>query len=162
MGYVKLSDFLVLHDVLFVPPFPSNLPSFSAFTLSHNCTINFLFDSCVIQDLTLGLMIRKGRRQENLYFLELGIAHCNLISSSSVMRKSDIWHFRLGHPSAVKIQLLHNELQIPSSLSTLSSHYQIFHLAKQRRIPFISNNHMSTNPLELVHIDVWGPYHVST
>ena len=148
--------------MLFIPLFTFNLLSFSALTLSHNCTINFLSDSCVIQDLTQGLMIGKGRRQGNLYFIELGIAHCNSISSSSVMSKSDIWHFRLGHPSVVKIQLLHNELQIPSSLSILSSHCQICHLTKQRRLPFISNNHMSTNPFELVHIDVWGPFHVST
>ena len=78
------------------------------------------------------------------------------------MSKSDILNFRLGHPSTVKIQLLHNELQIPSSLSTLSSLYRICHLAKQRRLPFISSNHMSSHPFDLVHIDIWGPFHVST
>ena len=100
------------------------------------------------------LDVGKSRRQENLYFLELGIACCDSISSSCVMSKSDIWNFRLGHPSAVKIKLLHNELQIPSSLSTLSSHCGIYHLAKYRRLPFIFNNYMSANPFELVHIDV--------
>ena len=79
-----MSNFLVLHDVLFVPLFTFNL-----LTISHNCIVNFLFDSCVIQDLTRGLMIGKDRRQGNLYFLELGIARCNSISSSSLMSKSD-------------------------------------------------------------------------
>ena len=149
-----MSSFLVLHDVLFVPLFSFNLLSISALTLSHNCTANFLSYSCIIQDLTQGWMIGKGRRQRNLYFLEFGIARCNSISSSSVMSKSDNCHFRLGHPSIVKIQLLQNQLQILSSISMLSSHCRICHLAKQRRLPFISNNHMSSNPFELVHIDV--------
>ena len=85
-----MSDFLVLHDVLFVPLFSFNLLSISALTLSHNCTANFLSDSCVIQDLTRGLMIEKGRRQRNLYFLELGIARCNSISLSYVTSKSNL------------------------------------------------------------------------
>ena len=58
--------------------------------------------------------------------------------------------------------MLHNELQIPDSLSHLSSHCRICHLAKQKRLPFISNNNLSAKPFDLIHIDVWGPYHVST
>ena len=78
------------------------------------------------------------------------------------MLKSDIWHFRLGHPSHVKIQILHNELHIPNSLSHLFSHCKICHMAKQKRLPFVSHNNMSTNPFDLVHIDIWGPFNVST
>lgn len=34
-------------------------------------------------------------------------------------------------------------------------------LAKQRRLPFISHNHLSSYPFDLVHCDIWGPYHVA-
>ena len=78
------------------------------------------------------------------------------------MLKSDIWHFRLGHPSHVKIQIIHNELHIPNSLSHLSSHCKICHMAKQKCLPFVSHNNMSANPFDIVHIDIWGPFNVST
>ena len=35
-------------------------------------------------------------------------------------------------------------------------------MAKQKRLPFISHNNMSTNPFDIVHIDIWGPFNVST
>ena len=35
-------------------------------------------------------------------------------------------------------------------------------LAKHKRLPFVSHNHMSHIPFDLVHCDIWGPYHVST
>ena len=107
-------------------------------------------------------MIGKGRRQNNLYFLELGTVECNSAFLCSVMSKTDVWHSCLGHPSSVKLQIFHNELHIPSSLSLLSSHCKIFHLAKQKRLPFVSHNNMSATPFDLVHLDIWGPFHVST
>lgn len=35
-------------------------------------------------------------------------------------------------------------------------------LAKQRRLSFECNNHLSINPFDLVHCDIWGPYHVES
>ena len=62
VGSVRLFDTLNLDNVLFVPMFTFNLLSISAHTLSHNCSVNFLSNSSVIQDLTRGLMIRKDKR----------------------------------------------------------------------------------------------------
>ena len=62
VGSVRLFDTLNLDNVLFVPMFTFNLLSISALTLSHNCSVNFLSNSSVIQDLTRGLMIRKDKR----------------------------------------------------------------------------------------------------
>lgn len=33
------------------------------------------------------------------------------------MTKCDLWHNHLGHPSAVKLRVLHNEMNLPHSLS---------------------------------------------
>ena len=59
---MKLSNTLNLDNVLFVPMFTFNLLSISALTLSRNCSVNFLSNSSVIQDLTRDLTIGKGRR----------------------------------------------------------------------------------------------------
>ena len=48
VGSVRLSDTLNLDNILFVPMFTFNLLSISALTLSHNCSVNFLSNSCVI------------------------------------------------------------------------------------------------------------------
>ena len=34
------------------------------------------------------------------------------------------------------------------------------HCSKQRRLSFTSNNHVAHSPFDLVHCDIWGPYHV--
>lgn len=36
------------------------------------------------------------------------------------------------------------------------------HLAKQKHLPFKSRNNICSTPFELVHIDTWGPFSVST
>ena len=35
-------------------------------------------------------------------------------------------------------------------------------LAKQKRLPFPHNNHLSPCAFDILHVDIWGPYHVST
>lgn len=35
-------------------------------------------------------------------------------------------------------------------------------LAKLRRLSFVSSNNMAGVPFDLIHYDVWGPYHVPT
>ena len=104
------------------------------------------------------MMIGKGRRQGNLYVMESTsfvpflfdiTANCNNLSLSQV----ELWHYRLGHSSHVKIQNLRNELQI-SSNSSFPSHCSICHLAKQCRLPFPSLNNLSAAPFDLIHCDV--------
>ena len=41
-------------------------------------------------------------------------------------------------------------------------HCNICHLAKQRRLPFISNNRFSDSPFDLIHIDTWNPFHTTS
>ena len=51
---------------------------------------------------------------------------------------------------------------IPGSISFSNDHCSIWPLAKQHRLPFISRNKLSVNAFDLVHIDIWGPFHVQT
>ena len=84
-------------------------------------------------------------------------ATCNNFSSSP----TELWHYRLGHPSYAKIHTLKDDLNI-SHISETPSHCSICHLAKQRRFPFMSSNNLSNSPFQLIHIDVWGPFHTIT
>ena len=35
-------------------------------------------------------------------------------------------------------------------------------MEKQKRLPFVSSNNLSPKSFDLIHIDIWGPFHVST
>ena len=34
-------------------------------------------------------------------------------------------------------------------------------LPKHKRLPFVSHNHLSKHPFDLIHCDIWGPFHVT-
>lgn len=84
------------------------------------------------------------------------------LSMNCNLSKQDMWHYRLRHPSLAKLKVLRDELKIPSSLSQLSSHRKICHLAKDIRLSFSSNNNMTLSPFDLIHINIWVPLYTET
>lgn len=38
----------------------------------------------------------------------------------------------------------------------------MYHLAKHHRLSFISNNSLFDKPFNLIHCDIWGPFHTLT
>ena len=105
----------------------------------------------------LGQMIGMGGRQGNLYVMDSTnllskvpkvLTSCNTISLSH----SELWHYRMGHPSYVKLQVLQNELQV-SNVSYHSPHCSICQ-AKQHHLPFVSSNTLFASPFDLIHYDI--------
>ena len=83
----------------------------------------------------------------------------NSICNSVSLSKKDLWHCRLGHPSFVKIHNLRNELNIKENFVLDDFHCSTCHFDKQRRLPFISSNNLCDKPFQLIHLDIWGPFH---
>ncbi|KAL5557118.1 hypothetical protein UlMin_039354 [Ulmus minor] len=112
-------------------------------------------------DLHHKKMIGKGEKFEGLYVLDAATlrsvftAYANNISAH-------VWHNRLGHLSFKRLDSLKNQLLYDNSEFNKTIPCYICPLAKQRRLSFTSNNHMSQFPFDLVHCDIWGPYHVSS
>ncbi|KAL4346996.1 hypothetical protein GQ457_17G018750 [Hibiscus cannabinus] len=81
--------------------------------------------------------------------------------STSSMNKTSIWHARLGHAS---LRVLHKTpfLQNISLNSDCVQSCSVCPLAKQSRLPFSLSTTSTSKPFELVHLDLWGPYRVST
>ena len=65
---------------------------------------------------------------------------------------SILWHFRLGHPSFNKLSSLQDVLPLFST--KCNDICTICPLAKQKGLPFPSNNNMCTEPFALIHVDV--------
>ena len=70
------------------------------------------------------------------------------------------WHNRLGHLYFNKLDRLKHLFQCRND--GVDSYCLICTLAKQKRLTFISHNHLSQCAFNLIHCDTWGPYHVLT
>ena len=190
-GTIKLSSRLTLIDVLYIPHFKFNLLSISALTWNTQMTVLFSSNACYIfpdnpfiklQECTHDYMIGKGNLHNNLYVLTAPAASETLLSTSHTESfdfyealsqqhththdlfnvTSEVWHQRLGHPSRQKIQVLSKLLKPLSVKHDHSDLCKICPLAKQKRISYPSNPHLSKEPFDLIHIDVWGPFQTPT
>nr|GMD52566.1 Integrase, catalytic core [Ipomoea batatas] len=154
---------LVLQNVFCVPAFHYNLISVSELIKTSKCKLLLYSDVCIIQYQDYGRMIGLASLQRGLYHLvkpdmsgidRIGHIEANACNSGS------IWHARLGHCSYEKLKQL--------SLSNLTlkmnktDDCDICHLAKQKRLPFNVSSRSSNDCFDLVHFDIWGPYHVHT
>jgi hypothetical protein len=169
IGTVQVTSSLFLTDVLCVPSFSFNLISISKLTNSPSRCVFFLSHFCFIQDLVAWRRIGLGRKRNGLYFLQVSTTATKPHSFPSVAVHTavnntptfDVWHHRLGHPSFSRLSLLKhviNDLVIPSA----NEHCKVCHISKQKRLPFTNFVHITAVPFELIHCDIWGPYHVPT
>lgn len=162
-GTVKLSDKLLLKNVLFIPSFHLNLLSVSSILQDYADSVNFFPSLCTIQEFTPGFMIGRGSLRIKLYWLDLLFSQSVRSSSSSqILNNTSLSHSRLGHPSFSKIQVLSEVISIPKAHLKDWSHCKTCHLAKQKRLAFPSHNNLAEKPFDLIHLDVWGPFSVTS
>lgn len=157
-GTVRISDDLILYDVLHVNTFKFNLLSVSSLLQKRDLSAHVYHDSCFIQDHIRDLTIGRGLLMHGLYILKPP-AHSLTNSFCGSMLDGSLWHRRLGHPSFAK---LHHIPGIPLSSKVNSTPCNVCPLAKQRSLPFVSNQKLSAKPFDLVHIDTWGPFSVKS
>ncbi|CAI7926540.1 unnamed protein product, partial [Closterium sp. NIES-54] len=88
---------------------------------------------------------------------------CRLLSHQTLL-----WHHRLGHPSLPRLRGMHSRLPVsglPRSLHPLppSSAPPCLPciMGRQRAAPHSSSFPPTTTPPQTLHMDVWGPAHVS-
>lgn len=73
-------------------------------------------------------------------------------------------HNWLGHLPFQKLKIMEDCLNLSCNGKKNSYSIPCFisPLAKQMKLSFVSNNHLSQNALDLIHYDTWGLYHVPT
>lgn len=70
----------------------------------------------------------------------------------------DLWHARLGHVNHSIISLLNKEAQLYlTSLLLSPALCRIYQIVKGHRLPYSHNEHRSSQVLDLIHCDIWGP-----
>ncbi|MCH79444.1 integrase catalytic region [Trifolium medium] len=119
-GNVTFSPTLHLKNVLYSPDFHLNLISVSKLCKQLNCYLQFFDDKCFLQDKTNQRMIGLGSSVDGLYRLHYDkrflasqatpqplLRSINTVDINSiVIPKSALWHFRLGHVSNKRLQLM--------------------------------------------------------
>ncbi|BBH03234.1 RING/U-box superfamily protein [Prunus dulcis] len=105
-GSLKINSDPVIKDVLSVPSFNVNLLSVSKITRDLHCTVIFQPGFCILQDLTTKKVIVLGKEHNGLYYLTKPTDIKPPPAAHTTSTNSDLWHRRLGHPSAAPLQFL--------------------------------------------------------
>jgi len=99
-GLVKLGPNIILKDVLYTPTFKCNLISAKKLAVNENCVISYGPNFCLIQDLTLKMLIGASDPRNGVYYLKsawwIGICRnkerrlCHMAPTSGT---SSFWKF---------------------------------------------------------------------
>ena len=103
-----------------------------------------------------------GDRVGNLYYLRVHDMKTKVVIDNnlkerhivffSLVNVDFLWHRRFGHPSCVIKQQLNQNLYFQSGTIKFY-HCKTCHMAKQKRLPFVSNNKLSSSVFDLIHMD---------
>ncbi|GJY03740.1 putative RNA-directed DNA polymerase [Tanacetum coccineum] len=158
IGNYVLGKNLIAKDVLVVPGYHVSL-SVHKLSKDNQVVVSFNDSKCLIQDSTQRFLMGTGSEKGGLYFLDEG----NRITNSNIKTygvSNCIWHNRLGHPADQVLVVLKDKIKDVNQ--TNSGPCDICHMAKQTRELFPLSNHKSKHLGDLVHLDVWGPYKVTS
>ncbi|CAM8893240.1 unnamed protein product [Rhodiola kirilowii] len=160
-GSSTINSHLTITDVLLVPAFQFNLMSVGKLVSNSSYAVKFVDNICHIQDPVRHFTLGTGNYVQGLYQLKSKVQSTSLAAIKPQDTLS-LWHCRLGHASIKNIVTnLSKHLPIGACNKT-DMCCTICPVAKQTRLKFpISSTH-STHIFELLHGDIWGPYHTTT
>ncbi|GKB75768.1 ribonuclease H-like domain-containing protein [Tanacetum coccineum] len=159
VGSLRLTDKIVIHDVLVVPGYEVSLLSVHKLSKDNKYRVIFDENVCVIQDSVIRTQVGTGSESNGLYFLNTGKRLVNNNIEVCCLSKC-IWHNRLGHPADQVLSILKTKLDFEKD--NTDNVCDVCHKAKQTREPFPLSEHKSKALGQLVHLDVWGPYKVQS
>ncbi|CAN1826383.1 Retrovirus-related Pol polyprotein from transposon RE1 [Linum perenne] len=163
IGMAETPSGIILHDALHIPSFTFNLISVNQLTKTLPVSLHFESNSCQIQDLHTMRKIGSAKEARGLYQLDFSSSpHTSLAASSYNFQPQDInlWHFRLGHPSNSRVQIL-NKCNSEFIVDKVA-HCEHCHFSRQKNLPFPLSNSKALAPFDLIHTDIWGPVNQST
>ncbi|KAF5782447.1 putative RNA-directed DNA polymerase [Helianthus annuus] len=157
IGSIKLAESVVLNDVFFVPTYSVNLLSVYKLSKDTQITVVFSENTCSLQDSKSGKVLVTGKQDNGLYFVNKGGNSVNLCFNS--LNNSNLWHSRLGRPADQILSILKDDLGV---VDVTKHSCETCHRAKQVRVPFPLSEHKTKNVGDSIHLDVWGPYKVTS
>ncbi|GKA75345.1 ribonuclease H-like domain-containing protein [Tanacetum coccineum] len=163
IGNLRLSNGLTLYDVMVIPEYCVTLISVHKLIKENKVIVAFDENRCYFlnQDLNLKNVLGIGEQCEGLYYYnDKGIKSNTSTLRFQCMLSQHDWHCRLGHPADPVLNVLKDSLNIDKKDNTICC--EICQRAKQTREPFPLSDHKSKSLGDLVHLDLWGPYKVTS
>jgi hypothetical protein len=110
-----------------------------------------------------GKLIAKGERNGRMFTLDVNMHEMNsmLFTHGKGARDIGIWHKRVGHVNFQHLKLMEKQNLVGGLLKfgiekVMSKVCEACQLGKQARHPFLVQTiHVSSKPLEMIHLDVW-------
>ncbi|GJX64295.1 ribonuclease H-like domain-containing protein [Tanacetum coccineum] len=161
IGDLKLNDFVTLFNVLVVPEYTVNLLFVHRLAKDSKFFVGFDENKCYIQDLTRNMIVGTGDMNGGMYLLNATCKHFVSNLSVNCYVSTTLWHNRLGHAADQVLRFLKDDLKFDHNNHFVTP-CDVCHKAKQTREPFPLSDHKSTQIGQLVHLDVWGPYKVTS
>nr|GEY90010.1 ribonuclease H-like domain-containing protein [Tanacetum cinerariifolium] len=162
IGNLKLTNKVVLYGVLVVLGYRMSLLSINKLIRDSQMFVGFDEEKCYIQDLTRQKIVGTGRKLGRLYLFDMppkgSLSESNMVLFFHVSKL--LWHNRLGHHVDQVLTILHNDFKI--SKTSFVPVCEVCHRAKQTKEPFPLFDHKSKKLGKLVHLDLWGPYRVTS
>ncbi|XP_071714161.1 uncharacterized protein [Rutidosis leptorrhynchoides] len=162
IGNLKISNNVILYDVLVVPEYCVSLLLVHKLSKDSKLTISFDENKCFIQDLKAMTTVGTGSQSGGLYLFDdhdlnvVGLS-CNVCVH---FVSSQLWQARLGHPSVQVLKVLKQKLNLKDIQENCPC--DICHKAKQVREPFPLSDHKSQELGDLIHLDLWGPFKIQS
>lgn len=180
-SYIKSATHktLLLKNLLHVPAIIKNLLSVSQFAKDNDVFFEFHSTHCLVKDQVSKQVILKGSLDQGLYqfilpksvktssssfpaFNQSGhsLSACSASlgpSASNQVTSISLWHRRLGHPDFKIVEHVLNSYNIPFDSMKTSILCHPCCVSKAHRLPYTDSNTVYSQPLELIHSDLWGP-----
>jgi transposase InsO family protein len=149
-----------LKNVLHVHRIASNLLFVHKLCLHNNCSCYFDVNQLLVQDLPMGRLLCKVLSKNGVYPIHSQLfnsANKTTYTAQSSSDKWQLWHSRLGHPSAKVLLSLSHFFNSNFLSKPVLEHCHHCLAGKMHQLPFPSSNKQVQSPFELVHYDLWGP-----
>ncbi|GKB01641.1 hypothetical protein Tco_0829685 [Tanacetum coccineum] len=163
IGNLRLSNGLTLYDVMVIPEYYVTLISVHKLIKENKVIVAFDENRYYFlnQDLNLENVLGIGEQCEGLYcYNDKGIKSNTSTLRFQCMLSQHDWHCGLGHPADPVLNVLKNSLNIDKKDNIVC--YEICQRAKQTREHFPLSDHKSKSLGDLVHLDLWGPYKITS
>ena len=164
IGKIQINSTTFIDNVFHVKGLKHNLISISQLC-DKGYIVSFSTIMCVITNLIDNSIIFIGNRYENIYIIDLNnmsnLSQCLMGNKNKNKEVSWLWHRRLGYASMdLMSKLIRKNLVkgLPKVNYERNKLCDACQLGKQTRYTFKPKNIVSiTRPLELLHMDLFGP-----
>ncbi|KAM0037798.1 putative RNA-directed DNA polymerase [Helianthus debilis subsp. tardiflorus] len=147
-----------LSDILHVPELKQNLLSVQKFCVDNDVFFEFHSSYFVVKDESTRTTLLTGPSEQGLYSIRLPqLKSIPKVAFTAVKASSTTWHQRLGHPHAQVFRSIVSHFSLPISDKFSNNLCTSCQLGKSSKLSLSDSTFRSTNFLDLVYCDVWGP-----